>query len=86
MVVCMANVRRLSCDMFTCKYGVDDDGIIVESAPIIKRFLGQPESNLIKWASAKSKSFVVHIKNELKVVEGDVTYCFTTLYESSNKY
>jgi hypothetical protein len=35
---------------FWCK---TKDGIIVDSAPIVKKFIGQPLSNFIKWSNIK---------------------------------
>lgn len=30
------------------------DGIIIESAPIFKKFMGQPIDNLLRWKAVKS--------------------------------
>ena len=80
MVVCMADVRWLSCDMFTCEYVVDDIGIIIKTAPIIKKFLGQHEDNLIKWASDNSKGFILKMRhNVLKTDPTAPVYYFTDI-------
>ena len=38
----------LSCSRFTIK-AIVKSGVIVDAAPIVKRFVGQPLSNLRKW-------------------------------------
>jgi hypothetical protein len=40
----------ISCKLFTASVTVDAAGRIVEAAPIVKRFLGQPIGNLFAWA------------------------------------
>jgi hypothetical protein len=79
MVACMADVRWISCDMFTCEYTVDAVGVIIKAAPIIKKFLGQHEDNLIKWASDNSKSFVFKVRHALPETDTTVYY-FTDPY------
>lgn len=39
----------LSCKKFTVQVEVDDNGIITEGAPIVKKFVGQPIVNLTRW-------------------------------------
>lgn len=39
----------VSAKFFTCAVVVDDDGIILKSAPIVRRFIGQSFENLMRW-------------------------------------
>lgn len=39
----------LSCNKFTVLVVVDDNHIITEAAPIVRRFVGQPARNLKTW-------------------------------------
>jgi hypothetical protein len=38
-----------SCDKFTVAVEVDDQGIIVATAPMVRRFRGQRFTNLLRW-------------------------------------
>ncbi len=40
----------ISCRKFTVAVTVNDSGVITEAAPIVRKFLGQPLSNLLSWA------------------------------------
>lgn len=42
--------HRISCRAFTVHVGVDEAGVIREAAPFIRRFIGQPLANLLRWA------------------------------------
>ena len=44
---------RVSCTLFTAQVDVNRSGIIVEAAPILKRFVGQHFNALLKWVSKK---------------------------------
>lgn len=43
----------VSCNKFTCGVEIDDEGIIIKCAPIVKRFKGQGIENLSKWMKKK---------------------------------
>jgi hypothetical protein len=47
-----------SCPAFTIQVNVDADGIIRSTAPIARRFIGQPLANLERWQ--KCKAIVLH--------------------------
>jgi hypothetical protein len=40
----------VSCNSFTVEVKVDERGVIVWAAPLVKRFLHQPIGNLLNWA------------------------------------
>lgn len=42
----------LSCSRFTIQVNTDDNGIIVWTAPIARKFVGQPLQNLVRWSKA----------------------------------
>lgn len=42
----------VSCVKFTVQVTVNEEGRIVEAAPIVRKFIGQPFANLKKWASS----------------------------------
>jgi hypothetical protein len=48
-------VRRLwfSCPSFTVRLVVNEHNVIVDAAPIVSRFIGQPLSNLERWALSR---------------------------------
>jgi hypothetical protein len=39
----------VSCTKSTCEVELDERGVIVQAAPIVKRFVGQPFGNLRAW-------------------------------------
>ena len=43
----------ISCTAFTVSVATDAQGRIVEAAPIVRKFLGQPLVNLLGWANAR---------------------------------
>jgi len=43
----------ISCTAFTVRVVTDAQDKIVEAAPIVKKFLGQPIANLLRWADAR---------------------------------
>lgn len=43
-------IYQISCSKFTCSFSVEDD-VIVDAAPIIRKFIGQPWGNLIRWVN-----------------------------------
>jgi len=45
----MTTSYYVSCRIFTCRVDVNDRGIIVDGAPIVARFRGQPFDNLRRW-------------------------------------
>lgn len=42
----------VSCSAMTCWVKVFD-GRIVDAAPILRRFIGQPQENLLRWLKGK---------------------------------
>jgi hypothetical protein len=42
----------ISCRIFTVKVNVED-GVIVQAAPIVRKFVGQPLANLLKWQKCR---------------------------------
>jgi len=40
----------VTCCAFTVQVDVDDAGVIVFAAPMVRRFLGQPLDSLVQWA------------------------------------
>lgn len=38
-----------SCDKFTVRVDVDDAGIVTDTAPIVRKFVGQKWDNLRRW-------------------------------------
>uniref|UniRef100_A0A6M3IJC9 Uncharacterized protein n=1 Tax=viral metagenome TaxID=1070528 RepID=A0A6M3IJC9_9ZZZZ len=46
------NKYWISCSKFTCKF-TEQNGKIVDSAPIIRKFIGQSTNNLLSWISRK---------------------------------
>jgi len=42
----------ISCDRFTVAVTTDERGRVVEAAPVVRRFLGQPLYNLLRWADS----------------------------------
>lgn len=43
------NSYWVSCRDFTVRVDVDDAGVIRQAAPIVRKFIGQPLSNLLTW-------------------------------------
>lgn len=41
----------ISCERFTVRVVCDGDGVIVEAAPVVRRFLGQHLARLTRWAA-----------------------------------
>lgn len=41
----------VSCDRFTVRVACDENAIIREAAPIVRRFIGQHLSRLTRWAA-----------------------------------
>lgn len=39
----------LSCARFTVQVVTDDRGVITWAAPVVRRFVGQPLVNLLRW-------------------------------------
>lgn len=44
-------VHWISCKAWTAHAVSDERGIVIEAAPIIGRFVGQPVLNLLAWAA-----------------------------------
>lgn len=44
-------VYQLDNHRMTVKISTDEDERIVDAAPIVRRFIGQPLENLIRWMS-----------------------------------
>ena len=44
---------RLDCNKFNNEVVTDDDGIILETAPVFQKFVGQKILNLTTWVSKK---------------------------------
>jgi len=47
----------ISCHAFTIGVTTNDSGIIIDSAPIVKKFIGQPLTNLTFWTMENFKDF-----------------------------
>jgi hypothetical protein len=43
----------VSCRAFTVRVHTTPEGMIVWAAPVVRKFTGQPISNLLAWAAAK---------------------------------
>lgn len=41
----------ISCAKWTSRVVVDETGVIVKTAPVVRRFIGQPVENLLRWAA-----------------------------------
>ena len=52
----------------TCFVGIDDNTIIVETAPLWRKFIGQPLRNLTRWLGKDVE--VAYLKKEVTDVEG----------------
>ena len=46
-----SNVYWISCAKFTVRVACDERDMIIEAAPIVRRFVGQPLANLLRWAA-----------------------------------
>lgn len=44
----------VSCSRFSVQVNTDERGTIIWAAPIVRRFIGQPLGNLVRWASASA--------------------------------
>lgn len=53
----MVTRHWISCHLFTVRVVTDSDDRIIEAAPIVRRFVGQPLANLLGWA-AKRGGFI----------------------------
>lgn len=42
----------VSCKKFTCYVETTNEGIILNTAPILKRFIGQNLDNLLSWCKS----------------------------------
>jgi hypothetical protein len=42
---------QLDCSKICCFIKVDESGIIIETAPIFRKFTGQPLENLLSWVT-----------------------------------
>lgn len=51
---------KISCSAFTALVVTDCRGVIVEAAPIIRRFIGQYRSRLKGWAERKYGEVRIH--------------------------
>lgn len=40
---------QISCTRFTVAVYVNSDGMIVDAAPLVRKFVGQPFINLTRW-------------------------------------
>jgi len=49
----------VSCDRFTVQVVTNSSDVIVFAAPIVKKFMNQPMSNLIGWMTRKFKAVIV---------------------------
>ena len=52
-----------SCSRFTVQVDTDGNGTIVGAAPIVRKFVGQPVRNLIRWARAMGGLRIVKLKD-----------------------
>jgi len=52
----------VSCKLFTVKV-VIKEGTVVDAAPMTKRFIGQPFSNLLKWADKFGCCTAIRLKD-----------------------
>jgi hypothetical protein len=41
----------VSCTRFTVRVEVNERGIITGAAPLVRRFVGQPLGNLLRWTA-----------------------------------
>ena len=48
----MTKEYQIDCERF-CGYIKVENNIIVDSMPIVRKFIGQPVENLTKWAEKK---------------------------------
>lgn len=46
----MNETYYFSCNKFTVRVVTNSRGVIVDAAPIVRRFIGQPRNNLKRWA------------------------------------
>lgn len=49
----------VSTTKITCGVKVGEDGFIVETAPIFKKFIGRPFRNLIRWLEKNFEGLTV---------------------------
>jgi hypothetical protein len=57
---------RLDCQKFNNEVITDDNGVIIETAPIFQKFIGQPISNLTKWIEKKFGKYTLKEINKEK--------------------
>lgn len=57
----MSTVWRLSNNRMTVKVTIGKDQYIIDAAPIIRRFRGQPLRNLIRWMQRMGKTDLISI-------------------------
>jgi hypothetical protein len=43
----------LACERFVVQVNTDDAGNIVWTAPIVRKFVGQPLTNLLRWIGVR---------------------------------
>ena len=56
------STKKFTCGIeVTYRDGVAKDGLITETAPILKRFIGQPSGNLRKWLTSKFPRDTIHV-------------------------
>jgi hypothetical protein len=56
---------QLDCSKICCFIKIDDNGLIVEAAPIFRKFIGQELKNLTTWVTKKfSYCTLKELKNE----------------------
>ena len=46
---------QISCEKFTVGVKLSEDGIILDAAPIVRKFIGQKIENLINWSEKFGK-------------------------------
>jgi len=56
----------VSCNWATGFVKIDDKGVIIETAPIFKKFIGQSIESLTTWLKKKSKVEIVDLVNKRK--------------------
>lgn len=61
----MSKWYRVSNEKFTCAFK-EDNCVVVDSAPILKRFVGQPVLNLFDWLDSIGEYQIDELKNEQK--------------------
>lgn len=49
----MAGDYQISCSKFCGFIRVDEDGLIIDAMPIVRKFIGQPVKNLSDWCTKR---------------------------------